>query len=547
MNNRQKIDHHQENQPHKRLLGTITASLMASLLLAACGAPTPAPQISAPQESAPASSQIASKTAPIVDNQTDDDEQSQNVSEAQTDTQIVSAVLDETDDNASEDVVGSIIWQLEQADKSQTSNTDQTPPPSFEELIPTGPDPSLAEEALDAAFAMLKQPESEALSSSFKVAPKADTHMRIGVFLPHSGRQSALGMQIDQGLQMAYFQIANPLIELVYFDTDSSGSIETIAKDAIAAEIDIAVGPLFSDKAAAILPLLGAADIPILSFSNNQQIATSGLWVMGLLPEQQMDILLGQALSQGYQDIAILADSSLFGQRMSEHILNRLTAFGMTPSAYQPIEVSAASDDEFMISEIKRFARYVPLEDGELISDRPAPYDLVILAGGPDFIIKVAPLLSYYDLGPDRVAYLGTDFWANPALTGEPSLQQAYIAAISPDLSAAFSQRHHSLYGSQSSLLGQLGFDVMAVAMQALAQGQNELDSLQNPLIASLIREQGFKGYTGSFKLAANGLNYRDYVIYQLAQGQLVPTDIPPVPEDVISKASSDQRVILAE
>ena len=434
------------------------------------------------------------------------------------------------DDNGT-DVVGDIIWQLEQIDKSQqTATAESQEVPSFEELIPTGPDPSLAEEALDAAFAMLKRPEDVPLTPVFSMPAKAEGQMRIGVFLPNSGPHKALGMQIDKGLQMAYFQIGNPQIELIYFDSASTEGMDELAASAIAAEIDIAVGPLFSDKAAALLPILRSANIPILSFSNNQKIASSGLWVLGLLPEQQMDMLLGQALSQGYEDIAILADRSLFGQRMSEHILNRLTAFGMSPNAFQPIDGTAASDDEMLISQIKSFARYVPLEDGELIDDRPPPYEAVILAGGPDFILKVAPLLAYYDLGPDRVAYLGTDLWANPALSGEPSLQNAYIATIAPSLSSAFSKRHQDLYESQSSLLGQLGFDVMAVAAQALSQRQDELDSLQSPLIASLLQEQGFKGYTGAFKLAANGLNYRDYTLYQLIDGTFEPTTIPPVP-----------------
>ena len=523
-------------------------AVFASLWLAACGttatAPVKAPEIvpeivsekapviTAPKAEILADTPVESETAPLSDNQTQNDNQTQ------IDAPEARLLVEAESDNAS-DLVGNIIWQLEQADKSQSASEEDKAPPSFEDLIPTGPDPSLAEEALDAAFAMLRQPEAEVESSSFTIAPKQEDEMRIGVFLPLSGTQAALGSQIDKGLQMAYFQIANPQIELVYFDTDSPDRIEAVAQEAIAAEIDIAVGPLFSDKADVILPHLRRADIPILSFSNNQQIAANGLWVMGLLPEQQMDMLLGQALSQGYQDIAILADQSLFGQRMSQHIINRLTAFGMRASAYQPIDGKAASDDEMLIGQIKNFARYVPLEEGELISDRPAPYEVVILAGGADFILKVAPLLSYYDLGPDRVAYLGTNLWANPALTGEPSLQDSYLAAISPELSAAFSQRHQSLFDAPSSYLGQLGFDVMAVAVQALAQQQNESDKLQNPLVASLLREQGFKGYTGSFKLAANGLNYRDYITYQLVQGELVPTELPPAPPS--------QPVFLAE
>lgn len=516
--------------PQISLKGRIRISLFACFMLVACGAPQQPIVFERPQINNDVPKPEAQTASVISDNQSETDNKKKD------EVPILSADDTQEGDNNT-DLVGSIIWQLEQADKSQTQT--QETPPSFEDLIPTGQDPSLAKEALDAAFGMLKTAEDKRPPSSYSAPPKEENHMRIGVFLPLSGPQASLGAQIDNGLQMAFFQIANPQIELLYFDSASLDNAEALARDAIDAEIDMAVGPLFSEKAAAILPLLRDADIPILSFSNNQQIAASGLWVAGLLPEQQMDILLGQALSQGYQKFAILADSSVFGQRMGGHILNRLNAFGITASAYQPIDSQTASDDEILISQIKRFARYVPLEEGELLNDRPAPYEVVMIAGGADFILKVAPLLSYYDLGPDRAVYLGTNLWANPALTGEPSLQNAYIATISPELSSAFSQRHQTVYDSQSSLLGQLGFDVMAVAAQALLQRQTELDSLQSPLIASLLRDQGFKGYTGSFKLAANGLNYRDYIIYQLVEGELVPAEIPP--------ALITQPAILAE
>ena len=527
MNMSRKIDPQlalaEQKARNKEPQSLFRAGLLACFLLTACGAPAPVIEVTVPKTEIQETKPVDNQTSAPSDNQSQSDNQTQISDNSST------LSGEAQNDNAS-DLVGDIIWQLEQADKSQSTQEEDKEPPSFEDLIPTGPDPSLADEALDAAFAMLRQPEAEVASSVFARAAKQQDEMRIGVFLPLSGGQAALGAQIDKGLQMAYFQIAKPQIELIYFDTAASSDLKALSQEAIAAEIDIAVGPLFSDKAEQILPFLRMANIPILSFSNNQKIAANGLWVMGLLPEQQMDILLGQALSQGYQDIAILADQSLFGQRMSQHIINRLTAFGMRASAYQPIDGNAASDDEMLISQIKNFARYVPLEDGELISDRPAPYEVVILAGGADFILKVAPLLSYYDLGPDRVAYLGTNLWANPALTGEPSLQDSYLAAISPELSAAFSDRHQGLFDSPSSYLGQLGFDVMAVAVQALTERQNETDKLQDPLIASILREQGFKGYTGSFKLAANGLNYRDYIIYQLVQGELVPTDLPPAP-----------------
>ena len=65
--------------------------------------------------------------------------------------------------------------------------------------------------------------------------------------------------------------------------------------------------------------------------------------------------------------------------------------------------------------------------------------------------------------------------------------------------------------------------------------------SLQLPIISHLVKEQGFKGYTGAFRLLANGLNQRDYSLYQVENGQLQPvTMTPKAPEGY----NSDEAVL---
>ena len=199
--------------------------------------------------------------------------------------------------------------------------------------------------------------------------------------------------------------------------------------------------------------------------------------------------------------------------------------FGLSPSSVSRVDGTVGADDAKLVEQLKAFARYKPLEDDELVDDIPPPYDSVIIAGGADFVLKVAPLLSYYDLGPDRVNYLGTDLWANAGLLGEPSLQGAYIATIRPDLRDVFGARYDGLYqargtSSEGSFLSQLGFDAFAVAASAVSSSSLPLDNatsgLQSAVVSHLVKEQGFKGYTGAFRLLANGLNQRDFHYFKL-------------------------------
>ena len=431
-----------------------------------------------------------------------------------------------TDADESSDLVGSIIWELEQSQQT----ADPLPPAALEDVIPEGQDPALAKEALDAALALLGRAKPDAPSAPYELPKKPEGVHHIGVFLPQTGQAKPFGDAIRDGLLLAFFQIAPADSRVIYFDSEQA--LEELAAQVIEAEIDVIIGPLFSERAARLHQLLADQDIPILSLSNNQNIARPGLFITGAIPEQQLDLGLGAALSAGYEDFAILAQDNAYGQQMTGHMIDRLTAFGMTPSHVRTISAEMLSDDDRLVPQIKSFARYVPLEDGEILDDKPVPYDAVYIAGDSSFVLRIAPLLAYYDLGPDRALFLGTDLWANPALVSEPSLQGAFITTIAPDLTSAFAQRHDALFDTMPSFLGQLGFDVMAVALQGLdksgeSEGQQK-GGIEAPLLSALVTDQGFSGYTGTFKLLPSGVNYRSYNSYIIEKGALVAKPLMP-------------------
>lgn len=440
----------------------------------------------------------------------------------------------------STDEIGAIIWDIEQADNQTALDDNATEVVTFESLIPEGRDPSLEEEALDAAFAMLRAPKEEVLitpDAPFIYPEKQEGKKRIGIFVPLSGDRAIYGAQVIEGIEMALFQINDDAAELLYFDTSDATLMPMIVTQAIDAKIDIAIGPLFSTTATSAYPYFAEADIPVLSLSNNAAIARAGLWVLGLLPEQQIDALIAETVLKGHDHIAILADQSDYGSAIRRHVTSRLAAFGIEPASVMVVDGTVGADDSALQASLKNFSQYKPLEEDELIQDIPAPFDSVILAGGADFVLKVAPLLSYYDLGPDRVAYLGTDLWASAGLLGEPSLQGSYIATIDPGLRIAFGKRYGALYHPEkkstggASFLSQLGFDAMAIAASATQLDEWQADNqmpLQSPIISRLVSESGFTGYTGAFRLLADGRNNRSYGLFQVVDGTLVPAAMTP-------------------
>ena len=532
---------------HAKIAGAFCRIIALScgvVLLASCGATIP------PEKTPEQTSEVV-VTAPIIEEAplTENEALISEIDEALAAFDSASDTRSNAQSDAqSDDKIGSIIWDIEQGDNQSAAPKEIV---TFDELIPEGQDPSLEAEALDAAFAMLRAPQDELAqfsSKPFEFGLKAAGTKRIGVFVPRSGPRAVYGAQVSEGIEMALFQINNPRIEVLYFDSADEALLAPMLKDAVDAEIDIAIGPLFSTQAQAAYPYFAAANIPVLSLSNNETIARSGLWVLGLVPEQQIDALLAEAVLKAHDEIAILSDLSDYGRAMTRHVTSRLKEFGISPANVMVVNGNVGADDAGLITSLKRFTHYKPLEEDALIQDTPPPYDSVILAGGADFVLKVAPLLSYYDLGPDRVSYLGTDLWASAGLLGEPSLQGAFIATINPDLRDAFATRYKNLYSADkistksASFLSQLGFDAMAVATSAsiaqkpktddidgegadktIGADQSVTRALQAPIISALLNEAGFKGYTGAFRLLADGRNNRTYSLFEIQEGGLIP------------------------
>ena len=378
----------------------------------------------------------------------------------------------------------------------------------------------LQQEALDAAFALLASRRLDKDTEIDLTEAKEDGDIRIGMMLPFSGQYAALGQDIAAGAELALFQLKQPHISLVYLDTGAGALAEQATETARTAEVDIVIGPLFSPAITAAHAGLADAQIPALSLTNNSDKASPGNWVLGNLPEQQLDLLLAKAIESGSQRFAILSSEDAFASKLRDHSLRRLADFGIEVAALSILSEDVLADETMLSDNLRAFSRYRAPEDETDISLPPAPYDSLILAGAPDFLLRVAPVLAYYDLGPDRVDYLGTDLWDRAELRREPSLQGSFVAVASRPDDTAYRQLWARHFDQPPSDLSKLGFDALAVigSLHARIKGPSDWPK-------ALVREQGFSGFSGTFRLYPDGLNRRDYEIFQLRDTRLQPAE----------------------
>lgn len=468
--------------------------LLLSGLLSACQTATPPPQTK--PASAPNSAASPAPSTDIVGNLIAELEDSSGNTALQRQSNVAPA----------EEVTNTAIGQAGRVDAGQQKRAE------------------LAEQALKAALSLLKDKESDSISvpPTFVMPVKSEGQLRIGLMLPFSGDYAELGRDIASGVELALFQLGDPNAELMYFDTEGGARASEAARQAVAAEVDIVIGPLFTQSVLQSRTIFAASAIPTLSLSNNIQAASPGHWILGYLPEQQIDHLLGFAIAQNYSRIAILASEDTFGQRLSSHTANRLASFGLRPAEQTILPQEVLEDETLLKQAIQRFTRYQKTSAES--QNLPAPaYDGLVLAGNSEFILRVAPLIAYYDMDPSRVVFLGTDLWTRPELLNEPSLQGAMITqAILPE-NTDFETRFQGLFNKPSNHLVRLGFDAFALVAITHQKAKTTLEKAPTDWRAQLIRTEGFEGLSGRFNLLPDGQNQRFYEIRKLQDNKLLP------------------------
>ena len=425
-----------------------------------------------------------------------------------------------SDEGAAAEIVGTIMWNLDAANRAR-------PEPEPEPEIPVGPDPSLASEALEAAFAMLARREQGLPDDAFTMPSKPDGVMRIALLIPKSGANKALGSELQRGAELALFSLRNRQIELLVFDTVANGA-EIAAREAVLAETDIIVGPLFSEAVVPARQITSASGVPMLALSNNTAIAGTGSWLFGYLPEQQVDLLLGHALTAGRNKVGIIAANDSFGQRLARHARKRLGQLGFEPEDFMTLSSDQLASEDELKAAVKRFTGYTLPEDDEdtpAASELPPPrFDAVLFAGSADFALRTAPVLAYYDADPERVLYLGNAQWNQRRILMEPSLQGGLFASRPTDRDETFNALWSSAWNGRPGVLARLSFDAMAMAA-ILASQQREAWN------AALESGSGYNGFSGAYRLLPDGGNRRSFEIRQINGG--ASTVFQPAPDKI--------------
>lgn len=329
--------------------------------------------------------------------------------------------------------------------------------------------------------------------------------VRIGLLLPMSGygpaAVTAKGMK--QAAEMALFEIDNPLVQLIVKDDSGTPTgAASAATEAIAEGAEIIVGPLTSASTAAAAVVARKAKVPILSFSNDRRAAGNGVYLMPILPDQEVERIVSFAAKQGRRRFAALVPDDDYGRVVEVAFRGSVTKNGGTIASvvYFPLDPNAMPAQIRTLSDEMRQG-----------ADTAMPVDTLLIAGTADALTQIGALFAYAGIDTSRIKPIGTASWDYPNASRNPAFAGGWFSAPDPHGWQDFAQRFSRSFGATPPRLSSLSYDAVSLA---ISLSGNEPG--QRYTAANIERATGFLGVDGTFRFTPAGIIDRGLAVLEM-------------------------------
>lgn len=362
-------------------------------------------------------------------------------------------------------------------------------------------------------------------AQSVTVAAKAGSPMtpsgktRIALLLPLSGRAAPIGQAMQQAAEMALFDTGAK--ELALSAYDGGDSAETAVEAYRKARLDgaaLVLGPLYGTSASALVPLVNQGGMNVVSFSNDEQIAQRGVWIMGIAAPPQVRRVVDYAIETGIRRFAAFAPQTSYGQQMAQTMQSYATQRGA-----QVLGVEFFDPNSNDLGLAARRLADTAKGDGKIA---------VLVPVAPPRLSTALAALATVGLDGRTAQLIGTGVWDFPGVGNETLLRGAWYAAPDPARRADFERRFTATYGRPPHRLATLAYDGVALAghlARLKPGGDFSAEAITNP--------QGWAGIDGIFRFLPDGRSERALAVIGI-QGDR-GTVVSPAPTSFASRPTN--------
>ena len=322
--------------------------------------------------------------------------------------------------------------------------------------------------------------------------------VKAGLILPLSagGNAGVAGQAMRNAAEMALSEFNSPNVQLLL--KDDGGAAETArqgAQQALDGGAEIILGPLFAQSVSAVAQVARPRNIPVIAFSTDANVASSGVYLLSFLPESDVARIVQYATSVGKRSYAALVPDNPYGTVVEAAFKQAVARRGGRVVAIERYPHDKAA----MAGPIRNVAQAAGRVDAIFIPD------------GGDAVPDVVAALVASGVNTKKVQLLGTGLWDDQRIYSTPALDGGWYAAPDSAGYRNFATRYRARYNQEPARTATLAYDAVAlVAALVKTQGPQRFAApvLTNP--------SGFTGIDGLFRFRSDGTNDRGLAVFRV-------------------------------
>lgn len=323
--------------------------------------------------------------------------------------------------------------------------------------------------------------------------PTDPTRHRIALLVPISGTNGDVGQSIANATTMALLDTSANNLRITTYDTATGAS--SAAARAIADGNKLILGPLLSENVRPVLAKARAADVPLISFSNDTNVAGPDVFVMGHIPEQSITQSVAYASKNGASRFAAILPDGEYGDRAEAALTGAVQRYGG--------RVTTAERYSRGNTSIVGAAQRLRSRGG---------FDSVLIADSPQLAMRAAS-----ELGSTQI--LGTELWSGEqSVTRASPLRGAIFSAVSDARYKRFSDSYDTRFGDRPYRISTLGYDAVLLTLR-IAQNWDVGGSFPTETLRD---RGGFLGLDGPFRFQRSGVVERAMEVRKVENGRVI-------------------------
>ncbi len=379
--------------------------------------------------------------------------------------------------------------------------------------------------------AILERPQGDINEgeSSQPYAPDENKTWKVVALLPLTGKNAVFGRQAMDALTLALFDSQINNVKLIPLDVgDTPEMAINAAKIATSIVPDIAIGPIFSDTAKIIAPMLNKSNIEMIILSNDISLAKHGGHVFGIIPENMTLSTLEFAKVLGRQNLGCILPSTARGSAISQKLNAITTALEMRllftehysehtdydqlgGRIYRQKKQTYYRDKEgktFKINIKDRNKEQLNgIEDSIGVSKVTEVLDAIYIDGKGAALYKVLGTLRKHHILDKDITIMINEAKDYKELIDNPYASGVIFAGTNDVGAQQFEQHFSSIYQYQPIKIASLAYDAMTTTMYLIKH------NLRKDI---MYRETGFTGLFGDFRFTPDKVVQRRFSIYRI-------------------------------